>query len=685
MNPRRTHTAVFAGLCLLVALLLGGAYANSFRNEFHFDDSHVVSTNLYIRSLNNIPRFFRDAMTFSSLPANATYRPLVTTTLAIDYWLGGGLAPAQYHVTQLVMLGALGVLVYWLFVRVIDTAAPNAWNRFAALAATAIFLLHPTNTETMNLIHARSELLSAIGVVGAFLIYLYLPATRRFHLYLVPMLLGALAKTPSVIFAPLLVVYITLFEERLSVAEVFAPAHRGALLRTLRRCLPALIVGAIVFYAVEAQNGEAATYGGGSRWQYLQTQLFVWLHYTRLFFLPLGLTTDTDWTLIAAPYDTRVVAGALFIGLLVRLLWTTSRTPALRPVTFGLAWYALTLLPASSIFPLAEVVNEHRVFQPYIGLALAVVAALVEAAQRFAAARPAAAPQIAAALAVVTIAATAAEALGTYERNTVYATEETLWRDVVAKSPGNGRAWMNYGLSQMTKGDYVEAKRLFERALVLSPNYGTLEVNLGIASGALGDHVAAERHFQRALQLQPDDPNSHFFYARWLGERQRLAEAIPHLQRTIALSPARIDARHLLMDVYARAGQVDASIALARETLAAAPGDVFAQRYANTPTVAPAAAGATPTTTDEWMNLSLARYQSRDFAGSIAAARQALTLSPNLAEGHNNIAAASAALGKWDDAIVAAREALRLKPDFPLARNNLAWAESEKRKLSGGQ
>jgi tetratricopeptide (TPR) repeat protein len=537
----------------------------------------------------------------------------------------------------------------------------------------------------MNLIHARSELISGMGIVGAFLVYIFIPPSRRWHLYLVPMLLGALAKTPSVIFAPLLVVYILLFEERISIADLFKRAHWPALIRTLRKCLPALLVGALTFYLVESQNAAAATYGGGGRLLYLQTQLYVWLHYTRLFFLPIGLTTDTDWTLIPTLYDTRVIAGALFIGLLLRLLWTTSRDPRLRPVTFGLAWYALTLLPASSIFPLAEVVNEHRIFQPYIGLSLAVVWGIAEAARRLAEARPAVQRALTAILVVLALAAIGAQALGTYERNTVYASDETLWRDVVAKSPGNGRAWMNYGLSQMSKGDYAEARRLYERALVLNPNYALVEVNLGIANGALKDPAAAERHFQRALQLQPDEPAVHYFFARWLREQQRLAEAIVHLQRTVGLSPAHVDARHLLMETYVRAGRVEDSKALARETLTVAPGDAVAARYANAQppaTLATAGAGTTP---DELMNLSLALYQSRDFAGSIAAAKKALALSPDLAEAHNNIAAASASLGQWDEAIAAARQALRLKPDLALAKNNLAWAESEKKKAAGSK
>src|SRR4051812_40108069 len=85
-------------------LVLVAAYSNSLHNSFHFDDSHVIVDNLYIRSLANIPHFFTDGRTFSSLPSNAIYRPVVSTTLAVDYSLASGLDPLWFHITQLTLL-----------------------------------------------------------------------------------------------------------------------------------------------------------------------------------------------------------------------------------------------------------------------------------------------------------------------------------------------------------------------------------------------------------------------------------------------------------------------------------------------------------------------------------------------------------------------------------------------------
>src|SRR6185436_17697553 len=88
-------------LLTLLIVVLCGLYSNHFHNEFHFDDGHTTTSNPYIRDLNNIPRFFRDRTTFSTMPSHQGYRPLVSTTLALDYWVGGkSFDPFYFHVSN---------------------------------------------------------------------------------------------------------------------------------------------------------------------------------------------------------------------------------------------------------------------------------------------------------------------------------------------------------------------------------------------------------------------------------------------------------------------------------------------------------------------------------------------------------------------------------------------------------
>ncbi|HEX6096943.1 MAG TPA: tetratricopeptide repeat protein [Thermoanaerobaculia bacterium] len=495
----RTH---FLIACAAAIVLIAAAYASSLENSFHFDDSHVIETNTYLRSLDNVPRFFTDPYTFSSLPQNATYRPLVTLSLALD-WAAGNGSPRPFHITQIALLLILGALLVAFFTPLL--------GRWKALLAATLFCVHTANTETMNLLSARSELLSTIGLLASFVLYQRSAFARRTFLYLVPLAIGALAKAPLVVFAPLLFLY-ALFIEKQPAKQAF------------RTALPSLILGIALLAFLNSMNAPEWTSGGGAAWNYVITQPFVWLHYGRLFVLPIGLTADTDWQPFAHWYDTRAIAGYAFVALLILAIRRTRGAVAL-----GLAWFAVALLP-TSLFPLAEVANEHRLFFAYIGLVL-VAAALVDWRVL--------------AIAIFVF------AIGTYQRNQIWRTEETLWADVVRKSPGNGRAWMNYGLTRMAKGHHNDAKRYFERALALTPNYSYVEINLGVVEGQLGDHAAAERHFRRALTLNPDH-NAHFFYARWLVRQGRTAEAVPHLREARRLSPGFADAAALLDQLQSR-------------------------------------------------------------------------------------------------------------------------------------
>src|ERR1700687_61069 len=110
--------AGLGGALLLIALL--AAYANHFHNSFHFDDAHTIENNASIRELRNIPLFFRDATTFSSLPSNQSYRPLISTLLAIDYSLGQGPRPFWFHLSIFALFVALALLLAFVVHRLLE-------------------------------------------------------------------------------------------------------------------------------------------------------------------------------------------------------------------------------------------------------------------------------------------------------------------------------------------------------------------------------------------------------------------------------------------------------------------------------------------------------------------------------------------------------------------------------------
>jgi tetratricopeptide (TPR) repeat protein len=669
-GPKTTHGKVFLALCLGAVALVLAAYSNSLHNSFHFDDSHVIVDNLFIRSLANIPRFFTDAQTFSALQQNANYRPVVSLSLAWDYWLAGGLDPFWFHVTQLTLLVVTGVMLLFLYRSLFETTGAGHWSHWAALFAAALFCVHTGNTQTANYISARSELLSGLGVLGGFLVYIHRPQWRRYYLYLIPVILGALAKTPTVMFAPLLLVYMLFIERQLSLGDLFTtrawPEVRGALMNVA----PVFVIGGLLYAFVEGMNPPGQSYGGAGRLQYLATQTWVWVRYVRLFFIPTGLTADSDLRGITTWADPRLAAGLLLLAASLVVFWRTSRSRELRPVAFGIAWFWIALIPSSSVFPLAEVTNDHRVFFPFMGLTAAVVwwvCMEVEKAKLPTTMRQRL-PVIAAATAVAVL---GIHAFGTHQRNRVWLSEETLWEDVVAKSPNNGRGLMNYGLTQMRLGRYSSARDYFMRAYVLTPNYAVLHVNIAIVTNALGDSAKAEEWFQKALTTNPTYAAARRFYAIWLAQHGRGGEAIAQLERALELSTGDVESRHALLELYAAAGDTAKLRSLAQQTLNLDPSDAPALEYSA------GLSNAQPGTSAEWFKRGLSHTSTGRHAQAVAAYRIALAKDSANADAWNNLGWSLGKLGFFPQAVPALERALRLRPDYTLARNNLAWAKAQ--------
>ena len=123
-------------VALAVAVLVLLAYSNHFQNGFQFDDAHTVVNNAFIQDVRNIPQFFRDGTTFSSLPSNQSYRPLVSTLLAISYALAGGLKPFWFHFVIFALFLLEVLLLGYVLGQVFDRFSPSRANRWiAAIAA----------------------------------------------------------------------------------------------------------------------------------------------------------------------------------------------------------------------------------------------------------------------------------------------------------------------------------------------------------------------------------------------------------------------------------------------------------------------------------------------------------------------------------------------------------------------
>lgn len=653
---------LFAVFSLLLALML--TYGNHWNNGFHFDDSHTIVDNPYIRNLDikRVLSFFTDPKTQTVLPTRSISRSLCTLSAAIDYKLGGGYNPFYFHLSSFIWYLVQLFMMFFLFQAIFDKAFKHDWNKWLALFGVGWYGLHTANAETINYISARSDLLSTALVVIALVVYICFPFLRRFGVYLFPFILAALAKPAGLMFAPLLFVYLQLFEE---------DSFWGVLLKSL----PAI---SIVFLFLWVAVSLAAYLNEVTNIPlsfYLITQPFVMLYYFKTFFLPVGLSADYDWSAFNSVFDPRFLVGLFFIAAMLFAAYYFSRAKKYRPIAFGILWFFISLIPVT-VAPLTEVLNDHRMFFPFIGLVIAVcwaVGLFLRRYEKKLEANKALRVFVLSVLLLVLL----ANALGVRHRNRVWRDGESLWYDVTIKSPRNGRGLMNYGLSQMNKGRYDIAQKYFEAAKLYIPYYARLYTNLGILNGVMNRQQEAEENFKKGIACDPRLCSAYYFYARWLNERGRQVEAIPLLLKSIELSPGYLYDRQLLLSIYASQRKNDLAKVTALQILKIDPSDAVAWQYLarDKKTSVLDKANLTP---EGYLDLSLAYFNQGNYRECIAVAEKALRLRPDYAEAYNNIGAAYNTMRQWDKAIVALEKAVALKPDFQLAKNNLALAKSKK-------
>jgi tetratricopeptide (TPR) repeat protein len=674
MNRTNRNILLIAagGLALLIV-----AYSNHFYNGFHFDDFHAVVNNVFIRDIKNIPAYFVDPKMFSADPAHWGLRSLVTTTLAIDYWLGGGLDPFYFQLDTFLWHIALCAFLYFLYKNLLKTVFDMDWAAYLAIAATLLFGLHTVDAETLNYVIARSDVLSTFMIVLSFYTYIAWPGKRKYGLYIIPALLGVFAKETMLVLVILLFFYILLFEKKLSLSELFTKKHWIAMPKALWQIAPLIVIllAAQIYALTRITSIPGIT---NPLLPYLLTQSFVWVRYFIAFFCPVNLSADSDWTVLKNMFDERIIVGCVFfIGLVITIFKTSTKSET-RPVAFGLIWFAAALLP-TSLAPFAEVTNDHRMYFPFIGLAFSVISYGGLLLRRYQLKLKG--KWLIPLMTTIFLCVILLNAYGVWQRNQVWENEETLWRDVVKQSPENGRGLMNYGIALMTKRDYIMAGFYFKQAKQYLPDYNLIYVNTGILNQYMNNPVEAEHNFKQGIDLNDNYFGSYFFYAKFLMHTGRFADAKPVAERAFELNPYDERTSNLLMVIYYHLQLWEAMQKMAQHKAAINPGENVTQLYLsaakNHSEIVIDENGSMPQSISAFLDLSLQFYNQGEYLKCIAACNEALKLSPDYAYAYNNIAAADIKLKQWNDAIAAAKKALAINPKYPLATGNLNYAESQ--------
>ena len=568
-----------------LVLLTVVAYAPAMRSPYLFDDIASIPANASIRQL------WPPAVPLHP-PENTSVagRPVVNYSLALNYWLNERLGVDQrpypegrnksvsFHVVNLLLHLSCG---WMLFLLVRRTARRQRFDvRIAAVAeplaliVSAIWLLHPIQTEAVNYVIQRTELVVSLCYLGV----LYAAcrswesegrSTLWWCIGAVAICLVGMGSKEVMITAPLMV----------------ALYHRAFHATTWREVLrndgrwwfyPALLLTMLVVVVGIRSDARFGTvgFGGGIAWyEYLYSQAWAIAHYLRLFAWPNELTFDygqravTGWAGVPGV----VILGAFAMATIIAWL----RVERWGWFAFLGTWFFLLLAPSSSVVPITtEIAAERRVYLALAAVCVFVVVACV-ALYRRVASRAVPQTRVAALAAGVCIVL----ALVTFSRSSTYASSLSLWRDTVRKAPTNPRAYHNLAAELIRQDEprLAEAETLYRRAVALDSTY--VEAYTGLATIAinLNDQARAESLLTRVLALDPGNADATQVLGRMYLRGGEPARALPYLEQYASAFPGD-NALVALGTAYLMIGRLDDGATVLREALRYNPARTDAMR-----------------------------------------------------------------------------------------------------------
>jgi tetratricopeptide (TPR) repeat protein len=308
------------------------------------------------------------------------YRPLSIATFAIEYELFG-LKPHISHFINVLLFAFTGILIYIILAKISfpeEKTLQKKWYFSIAFLTTLFYLFHPIHTEAVANIKGRDEIMVFIGALLALLFSLkYLESSKKKFLLFsfIAFFLALLSKENAITFLAVIPLFIYFFTSH-NLKKSAICLTPLLLSTTIFLVLRYLIVGG--FATEAADNIMHNPFLEATSSEKYATIFYTLGLYIKLMFFPHPLTSDyypyniplMNWS------DWQVIVSILILLALGVLFLKGFRKK--RVVAFGIAFYFITLSPASNLlFTVGTFMNERFVYISSLGFAFIIVYFLV--------------------------------------------------------------------------------------------------------------------------------------------------------------------------------------------------------------------------------------------------------------------------------------------------------------------
>jgi len=329
-GPWQLNTAIVFLFILATTLLYARDLGLGF---FRIDDPQYVVGNAWIQGAT-----WEHIRQILSSPYYLNYSPLHLFSYMLDHSIAG-LNAYAFHLSSNLWAGAVAGLVYLV-------ALALTKHRATAIAAAALFVVHPVHVETIAWISSRKDLVAAAFVLPGFLAYLKYRQRSAIVWYLFSLLLFLLALLGklSVIAFPVVLVSFDLFSEK------------RPFTRSIVDKIPFVLLAVVVAVVVRHAQPETGVQPDFSM-RVVSFLQGIWL-----------LTGFGNYVLYRVPPGNGTAlaqfAGALFlVALFTFPLLLHKRYPL---VTVLIYWILFTYLP-TQVLPFSYPVMDRYLFLPSIG------------------------------------------------------------------------------------------------------------------------------------------------------------------------------------------------------------------------------------------------------------------------------------------------------------------------------
>jgi len=534
-------------LCSLLAVLVLGtiAYLPSLRNGFVYDDEYTVVRNSLIKSWHCLPHLVqRDYFTLS---AEQSYRPAVTLSYFLDYAVWR-LNPFGYHLTNLLLHLATASLLFLLLTEFAARGDQEMKYRHVPLLAAALFVVHPINSEAVNCISFREDLLCALLYLLALLLYV---RGRWYGLSLVCFGLALLSKEMAVTLPAMIVIC------DLLVGSSWGEGRAGWRKRLTRYTGYIVVLIAYAVAACGVMRGEAS-HGEGLSVSGLPATGFMklWVVACDLgsFFYPARLSAEY---VVTAPAPALAVVLLIGLTFLCTFLALFLRYRSGRLFVFGGVWFFVALIPVSGVYPIFNIRADRYLYLPSMGLCMAASVVL----SRLGTPRVKRAACHTRIVTILPLVLLFSLCLVTRGRSTVWRDSFTLWSNALAKAGEHPRAYVGRANASIGIGRYDEAIKDCTSAIRLIPSYPEAYYNRGLAYHKKGEHDQAIRDFNSVLELVPDHRDSLINRGDAWTEKAEYEKAIADFNRALSIAPESADAYNNRGAVYGDQGDYERALA----------------------------------------------------------------------------------------------------------------------------